>query len=159
MSKKPLITILVLLALGIAFYFFAPDSLKFWREDGTQSPIGNNNDVKNNEPLERITAKHQYKNGTHIIAGEINLPTPCHILTSEVRIAESYPEQVTIAFAYKSSAEMCAEVITPARFKVEFKAAEKASINATLNGKAVILNLIPAGPNEDLNDFELFIKG
>ena len=41
----------------------------------------------------------------------------------------------------------------------DFTASEKATIKATWNGKPAILNLIPADPNEDLNNFELYIKG
>lgn len=110
-------------------------------------------------PSVTITAKHQYKDGTHIVAGETDMPTPCHILNWETLIAESYPEQVTINFNLSTQAEMCTQVITPTRFKVEFKVSEMASINATLNGERIILNLIEAGTEENLDDFELFIKG
>lgn len=108
---------------------------------------------------ETINAKHQYKDGRHIIAGEANVPTPCHILATDALVAESMPEQVTVRFIASSSADACAQVLTPARFKVEFQASEKAIIKATWNGDPVELNLIPAGPGEDLDEFELFIKG
>ncbi|MEK7650208.1 MAG: hypothetical protein AAB367_04615 [Patescibacteria group bacterium] len=108
---------------------------------------------------ETINAKHQYKDGRHIIAGEANVPTPCHILTTDALVAESMPEQVTVRFAASSSADVCAQVLTPARFKVEFQASEKATIRVTWNGDPVELNLIPAGADENLDDFELFIKG
>ncbi len=107
----------------------------------------------------RITAKHQWKNGTHIVAGEVNLPTPCYVLETEARIAESMPEQVTLAFTATTGTDVCAQVITPERFKIDFKASKDATIKATWNGEPVILNLIPAGENEDLANFELFIKG
>jgi len=48
-----------------------------------------------------ITAAHQYSEdeGVHIVAGEADVPTPCHILNHEVSIAESMPEQVSINFS------------------------------------------------------------
>ncbi len=107
----------------------------------------------------RIDAKHQFKNGTHIVAGQVNLPTPCYVLDAKASVAESAPEQVTIAFTASTSAEQCAQVVTPERFKVQFSASAEAKIKATWNGKPAILNLIPAGADEDLTNFELFIKG
>ena|SRR3989344_5591656 len=148
-----------LLVLGIFFYYFAPDSLKFWQN---QTAAVGDSDTSNesSEPAhETITAKHQFKDGKHIIAGDVNMPTPCHILTTSAQVAESFPEQVTIQFVSRTSGEACAQVITPARFKVEFTASENATIKATWNGAPVSLNLIPALPTDDLDNFELFIKG
>jgi hypothetical protein len=108
---------------------------------------------------ETITAKHQYKNGDHIVAGEVNLPTPCHILTTDARVAESFPEQVTIDFVSTTSADMCAQTVTTARFKVDFKASEQAVIKATWNGQPVTLNLILVSPDENLENFEIYMKG
>ena len=127
--------------------------VKFYKSDEGDVPL-----VQNDEPIMDITAKHQFKDGKHIIAGEVNLPTPCYILDTEAVVAESYPEQVTLKFIATTQAEMCAQVITVDRFKVEFNASKDAVIKATWNGKPAKLNLIPAGTDEDLNNFEIFIK-
>jgi hypothetical protein len=118
-------------------------------------------EVVTNDPsaVNRINAKHQFKDGKHIIAGEVNLPTPCYVLGTQAVVAESYPEQVTIAFTAKTGTEVCTQVVTTERFKVDFTASKEATIKATWNGVPIILNLIPAGQNEDLANFELFIKG
>jgi len=111
-------------------------------------------------PEKIITSKHQFKDGTHTIAGEIDMPTPCHLLDWDVVIAESFPEQVTVNFrSIYNSGDICAQVITPQRFKVTFDASENAAIKATLDGESIILNLIKALPGENLDNFELFIKG
>ena len=34
-------------------------------------------------PKTVVTAKHAYRNGAHIIAGEIPLPPPCHLLETK----------------------------------------------------------------------------
>ncbi len=162
--SKTLTTIIIILVIIIGFYFWAPDSWKFWQQTPVEDVDG---DVLGTaSPHERITAKHQYKpaspaggNGTHIIAGEANSPTPCDILTTDARIAESFPEQVTLLFNSKNSGEICAQVVTSNRFKIEFQASENATIKATWNGQPVELNLIPVGANEDLTNFEIFIKG
>lgn len=108
---------------------------------------------------EIITARHQFIDGRHLVAGSVNLPTPCHLLTEEVRVAESMPEQVTLAFTATSTAEACIQTVIPVRFKLEFKASENADIRATWNGAPVRLNLIPVSPTEDIEDYEVFIKG
>ena len=109
--------------------------------------------------ITRIDAKHFYIDGTHTLAGEIVMPTPCDLLDSEILIAESYPEQVMINFNVINTADSCTQVITPQRFKVSFEAAEAASIAARFMGKQVELNLIPAAEGETPDEFELFIKG
>lgn len=111
-------------------------------------------------PEKIITAKHQFKDGTHTIVGEIDMPTPCHLLDWDAIISESFPEQVTINFkSVYESEDACAQVITTQRFKVVFKASQNAVISATLDGKKIILNLIEALEGENVDDFEVFIKG
>lgn len=156
MSKISIALVVIsILLVGGFFYYFAPDSMRFW-EGQTAAPITANQNEPKHDP---INAKHQYKNGTHVVAGTVNMPTACYVLNTNAVIAESYPEQITINFVATTSGDVCAQVITGERFKVDFKAAGDASIKATWNGQPVDLNLIPASSDEDLNDFELYIKG
>lgn len=110
-------------------------------------------------PKTVVTAKHAYRNGQHIIAGEIPLPTPCHLLESSVSVSADKQTVILTLVSSVKTGEICAQVITPARFKVTAKADRSATIVATLNGQDVTLNLIEAGPNEDLDDFDLYMKG
>ena len=106
-----------------------------------------------------ITAKHAYKSGRHIIAGEVPLPTPCDILNTNA-LASADKKSVVVQFASSvKTGEVCAQTITPARFKVSVAADKNAKLTATFNGQPVTLNLIEAGPNENLDNFELYIKG
>ena len=148
--------VIVVLLFGVSYYISQSNNeLK-----NGESQIGDvNGDVNVDVPRATITAKHQYDSGMHIVAGEIEVPTPCHLLETDVIIRESFPEQVEVQFTVSTQAEICAQVITPARFKVEFNASENARISGTLNGKPVVLNLISAGSEENLDEFELFIKG
>jgi hypothetical protein len=109
--------------------------------------------------ITRIDAKHFFIDGEHTIVGEIAMPTPCDLLNWSNTIAESYPEQVTVAFDVINNAEMCAQTVTSQRFKVTFSASEGALIGATFEGRNVELNLVPALPGESPDDYELFIKG
>jgi hypothetical protein len=110
-------------------------------------------------PKTVVTAKHAYRDGSHIIAGEIPLPTPCHILESSATTSVDKKQVFLTLHSSVKTGEMCAQVITPARFKTTIKATKDAKISTTLNGQEVTLNLIEAGPNENLDDFELYIKG
>jgi hypothetical protein len=109
--------------------------------------------------ITRVTAKHFFIDGVHTIAGEIEMPTPCDLLEADARVMESFPEQVAIDFTVINSAEFCAQQVTPARFKVSATASENATFSATLMGRPVELNLVPAAEGETPDDFELFIKG
>ena len=93
------------------------------------------------DSTEMLTITRAYSDGTHTITGEVMKPTPCHELTYDVMVAESYPEQVTIAFTTMSSAEMCAQVITAEPFTISLEVAEAASFVITVNGKVQMLSL------------------
>jgi hypothetical protein len=110
---------------------------------------------------QRITAQHQYRAGMHTVAGEVDLPTPCYLLETNavVRVEEPDPDEAIIQFSTVDQSEICAQVITPVRFKESFAASEDATITATWNGTEVPINVIEVGPDENLDDFELFIKG
>ncbi len=106
-----------------------------------------------------ITAKHAYKSGKHIIAGEVPLLTPCDLLETNA-VASADKKSIIVQFVSSvKTGEVCAQSITPARFKVSVAADKDAKITATFNGQSVTLNLIEAGPNENLDNFELYIKG
>ncbi len=105
-----------------------------------------------------LSARHSFVAGKHIVAGEVKVPTPCVVLETAVRIAESFPEQVTIDFTATSDGEICAQVIDTRRFKVEFDASENATIKATWNGKPIELNLLKASASA-LEAFNIFVKG
>lgn len=110
--------------------------------------------------IDRIDAVHFYIDGVHTLVGEVMLPTPCDLLNWDTSMAESMPESVTVGFdVINNDREACAQVMTPARFKVSFTASENAEISATLNGRPLILNLIPPKPGETPEEYELFIKG
>lgn len=110
-------------------------------------------------PKTVITAKHAYRKNLHIIAGEVPLPSACEILEATA-VSSADKQQVIIQLLSSiKSGEKCPSDITPARFKVEAKANKDATLSATYNGQPVTLNLIEAGPDEDLDNFELYIKG
>lgn len=109
--------------------------------------------------ITRIDAKHYYIDGVHTYVGEIPLPTPCDLLETSMIVAESYPEQMRIDFNVINTAEVCTQVVTNQRFKVDATASKDATVSAFFMGRNVELNLTEALPGEKPEDFELFIKG
>jgi hypothetical protein len=96
----------------------------------------------------------------HTVVGDIAMPTPCDLLKTETRVAESVPEQVTIAITTVNNTTECAIANTTQRFRADFTASKDASIGLTLNGKELQLNLRDAEPGttpEKLGD--LYFKG
>lgn len=108
-----------------------------------------------------INARHRFKNGMHILAGEVHVPTACDLLETEslVEVREPREDRVTIRFTTLNEAEVCAQVITSARFKILFNASEDAEIVGTWNGHTVRLNLVEMKSDENIDDFELYFKG
>lgn len=109
--------------------------------------------------ISRIEAKHFFRNGTHTIVGEITMPTPCDLLTTDARVAESMPEQVTYKFNVINTTTDCEAKPTKQRFSIVAKASDQANLTATFRGVPVSLNMVEASADETPESYELFIKG
>ena len=109
--------------------------------------------------ITRIDAKHFFIDGVHTLVGETMLPTRCDLLDWSTSVAESMPEQVTIAFTVINNEPSCESGETPARFVATLTASEQAEFRATFMGRDVILNLIPPAPGETPDQFDLYSKG
>ncbi len=123
------------------------------------SVTNTDNVSKSYTSITRIDAKHFFNNGVHTVVGELAMPTPCDLLTTEASVRESMPEQVELDFKVINNADTCAQVITAQRFMITAKANENAIFNAVFMNRPVELNLIPSAPGETPEEFELFIKG
>jgi hypothetical protein len=107
--------------------------------------------------ITKIDAKHYYIDGVHTLVGEIPMPTPCDLLEASASAVSL--EEVLINFTVINNATSCTQVVTPQRFKVSATANEDAAFRALFVGREVELNLIPAGPGENPDEFEVFLKG
>lgn len=160
MERRQIILVSILLAAVAAGMFTFAFLKRTEIQEGTTEP--EEQVVEDSSPydyIDRIDAKHFFIDGVHTLTGEISLPTPCDLLDPQNSVAESFPEQVFIDFNIINTAETCEQVVTPARFKLEFSVDENATFSARLNGKPVTLNLVPASEGETPDDFELYLKG
>jgi hypothetical protein len=158
MSNKAIVLSMVLFMIIVGGMFGFAYLKKAEITEPVVAPVATST-TENSYGISRIEATHFYIDGTHTIVGEIALPTPCDLLTTDARVAESMPEQITFSFSVLNNSEMCAQVVTIQRFKVSAEASKEASISATFMGMPVELNLKEAAPGETPEDFEVFIKG
>jgi len=117
------------------------------------------NDAINQEvqrPEITLNAKHQFKNGKHIFVGQVELPTPCHIVIPSVQKNQN---ETIINIDTKSDAEVCAQVITNKEFRVTFDGTAEENIIAKLNGELVNLNLFEIDADQNIDEVDIFNKG
>ena len=158
MSQKA-IAICVALFAVIVIGMFTFAYIKKQEITKTPSPQENPKEEVAYASITRITAKHFFIDGVHTLVGEIPFPTPCDLLTTDARVAESFPEQIFIDFNVINDSKTCDQVVTLQRFKIEAQASKEATLSARFMGRPVELNLVPAAEGETPADFELFIKG
>jgi len=154
-----IVVLFILLAAGLFGYtLMKSKDAKIAEETPTVQPQPETNNLPDRARI--ITAKHDYTDGVHAIAGEIEVPTPCDRLTAETFFVEGNKRNVELQFKTTNESEgECVQAVTPARFKVEFEAPEDAAISATLDGEGIVLNLVEVPEGEDLDSFSEFIKG
>jgi hypothetical protein len=162
MDKRSIILVVIFFALVVVgMFIFAYLKKSEISEPATNVPVtnGQTEEVVAYPEIKRVDAKHYFIDGVHTFVGQLEMPTPCDLLTSEASVAESYPEQVTLNFSVINNAESCVQAITAQRFMITAAASKDASFKAKFMGRDIELNLIPAAVGEIPEEFELYIKG
>ncbi len=156
MEKRTIILVVslfILIVIGMFTYTYIK------KNEMSQVPIVETPVVVEDSLGIRIDAKHFFIDGVHTFVGEMTMPTPCDLLEVNSVVQESYPEQIRLDFTIINNSTSCEQVPTNQRFMVSAKASSEAKVSATYLGKSAELNLIPAGPNETPDEFEIYIKG
>ena len=93
---KIFIIIILLLATGASVWQ--------WRAQRKEPPqsvppqgIETPQDQWAGEVVGTVVVQHRFLNGTHIYSGTLTTPTPCHQVSADARVMESYPEQIVLA--------------------------------------------------------------
>lgn len=151
-------TVAVLVIVALAFFAYLIFRQSEERTVVDEAPESDTEDQTGMET--RLIAKHEYSNGEHIVAGEFNLPTPCHLLTVEPHFINDDQRNVELQYSlFLEEGEVCAQVITPQKYRVTFSAPEDAGISASLNGVPAVLNLVDVPEGEDIETFDEYYKG
>jgi hypothetical protein len=162
MEHKNIIASGIVLVLIIGGMFMFAYLKKAEIENPTPPVVATETPKTPYDTIVRIDAKHFFIDGTHTLVGEIQMPTSCDLLQWDANVVAGETSSsmlATIDFRVINNTKDCPEAVTPQRFKVSFVAPSDAVMKATFMGRAVELNLIPAGEGETPDDFELFIKG
>lgn len=113
-------------------------------------------DTEQQEIFEKtVDIKHQYKDGKHIFAGIIEVPTPCHQVNATITPGEIAELNLDIV----DSGGICAQVITDANFYVEYEGKQDQLFVGKLNGEAINLNTFEVDADLDINSINIFNKG
>lgn len=137
-KKKILPLVIVLLAitllstLGYSIYMAMQEEKpeeKIEEDKREELKDEDENSNSNNTYDDKIKAKYNYigdNTWEYTITGY--LPDPCHSLTTQVVIRESYPEQVTIKSKVSKADTICTTVVSDIDEKGIFQASENALV-------------------------------
>lgn len=143
--------LLVIAVILVGAYFYNKDkqeTIEQERQEAIQNEI--------ERPSVTVNAKHQYKDGMHIVVGAIELPTPCYDITTTV---EKHETETILNINYTSNSDICTEVITQKEFRISFEGAIDENIIAKINGELVNLNIFEIDPSKNIDEVEIFNKG
>lgn len=152
-KKTTAIVIAIIIIVLIAGGFYLSYKKGGVKAPTTEEGIPLKNGTGTNYEITVINAKHQYKNGKHIYAGIINLPTSCH--TVDVKAVPAGAGKYTLQFTTATTDETCAQMVTPRPFRVEFTAPKVITVDATLDGKAITLSVLEVKEGEDIDKVDL----
>jgi hypothetical protein len=106
-----------------------------------------------------VQVKHQFKNGQHTYVGSIDLPNACYRLDSDIQtIANTDSAKINLS-TYTNNEEMCAQVVTSRSFRLTLDDTRKLVVTGMLNGKPMELNIFEVPADQDIDAFEINIKG
>ncbi len=150
--KNKIITIVALVVLlAVSIYGYE----MVFKKPLVESPSQETEEVV----MPTLDIKEQYDKGSYTYAGTIQVPTPCHTIGARAMSVGDNVYAINITVAAPATGVMCAQVITDKEYKVTFAAPMDAMVKAYINGVEYKINpfVVPAGQNID--DFDISIKG
>lgn len=151
--KKIIITFTALLVLLIVFLFVSENIFNKTIVDQLNTPL------QEEAILPIVDIKEQYKDSNYTFVGSIDLPTPCHTVEANVNQITDVMFEIIVNTIEPKEDVMCAQVITPRQYSVSFEGPETVLVYANINGVIHELSRFVVPEGEDINAFELYIKG
>src|SRR3989344_7481643 len=109
---------LILIILGAGAWFLMP-----------------NNKEEEHKPLaQKAEGIHYVGDGIHTVEGTVTLPNPCYTLSVVSEKRSGAPEEVLLRFTANQTADVCAQVLYSAPFRLTFDADEHANLSGEING-------------------------
>lgn len=152
--KKISITFVTLLVILATFLFI---SEKVFKKTIIEEPQSQSQEQEEILPIADI--KEQYIDSTYTFVGSVDLPTPCHTLETKVNQISDTVFEIVVNTIAPAEGIMCAQVITPRQYSASFEAPENILVYANINGVITELSRFVVPEGENINTFELYIKG
>lgn len=151
--KKTIITIISLLVVLLVVLYGYEFIFK--------KPIIESPTVSENTELYVPTTelKEQYKDSVYTFVGSIQVPTPCHTVQSKVNVIADNTYQIEVTTVPPSADTVCAQVITDKTYKVSFGAGKNITVTARINGIEYKTNRFVIPLDQNIDTFNLEIKG
>jgi len=127
MYTRAVLGIVVVAAIILAGFFFWPSAQNEPKDIVEEVPL-----VVDIE--DEVAVEHLFDDGIHTISGVATLPTPCHELQENIRIAESFPEQVSIDLSIVDTGGICIQVIDEREFSIDVEVDVAATFTLSIDG-------------------------
>jgi hypothetical protein len=144
-----ILTIVVLIALGFGIYYLVSKD----RATAVNEPLPGSNYY-----VSVVQLKHQFKNGVHTYVGSLDLPNACYALDSYTERTSDISAVINLVTS-EDQEEMCAQAVTSRDFRHQINAPISLTVTGMLNGKAVELNIFEVPADQDIDQFEINVKG
>ena len=128
-----------LLALVVVLYLLFIFTSKGLGDDAAvdKDRVDPNNMGLITDDMRQVKVTTSFENNIHTYKGVLTVPTPCHNISTDVQVRESFPEQVSIELTIIDTGEVCVQVLVDKKFEVSFQASEQARVQGFLDGMPI----------------------
>jgi hypothetical protein len=150
--KKTIITVISLL-IGLIIVIYAYEFI--FKKPVIESPIIDENSF----PAQKVEIKEQYKDSMYTFAGSIDVPTPCHSLTTTLNKLSDVQYEIQIRTIDPPEDVVCAQVITSKPYKISFEGLEDIEVTINIDGIIYQTNRFVVPSDQNIDSFILEVKG
>lgn len=154
MNIKQMIITLVALSVALFTVLFASEKIFNKTIIPDMTPSSEQEAI-----LPIMDIKEQYVAPTYTFVGSIDVPTPCHTLNAKVNQISDVMFEIEVNTISPGDDVMCAQVISTQQFSVSFDAPKDILVYAKINGEIYELSRFVIPEGENINNYDLFIKG
>jgi len=109
--------------------------------------------------LPAVEVKEQYKDGAYTFVGTVQVPSTCHTLASRANTIAEGKYQIEVVTVAPEAGVVCAQVVTDKSYKVSFQGPEVIEVTALINGVSYDVNRFVVPADQNIDTFQLEIKG
>ena len=111
---------------------------------------------------EKVEIKEQYKDSTYTFGGTVDVPTPCHSLATKTNKVSETKYLIIVDTISPKQGVVCAQgaqVISQKSYKVSFEAPANIEVTVIIDGVEYQTNRFLVPLNENIDLFQLEVKG